>query len=335
MRIRKLLCTALAAVLMLVCAACGGDAEPTIAPAPTAETTAPTLPPVLGDGETSPTAEVIENPVENPITYFSMSLGEDYEHIRYLVAYEDFGQTYVEFVGDEKKVGTFGASFLHRLTEQAALADLAALNGIAQYTAGDPLGSMYVTYADGTYLSADFSGQLPEGFADAYALLEAWFAEQTADLPAYVPQPVITGEVDETLQGEMLAILQSSGIVELDMLMISEIPKDDYFLFTAGLSSGEPIVKAAQCTAMMMTTPYSFVIVSVREESQVEAVRQDFLKCLDWNKWVCVTPSDALIARKGNLVLCLMGADAIYDLTVSGIENSGWTEIETYPNPGE
>lgn len=335
MYIRKLLCLALALALLLTTAACGCPAEETTQPP---QTTAPgetELPLPEGDGQTTPPAEVIENPVNNPVTYFSLSLGEDYEHIRYLVAYENYGETYVEYVGAEKKVGTFGLSFLHRLTKQAENAGVASLDGRTEYAEGDALASMYITYADGTYLTADFSGTVPDAFREVYEAMDLWFAEQTAELPVYVPTPVITGDVDEALKTEILAILETSGIVELDLLSVSDIPLDDYFVFTAGLSSKEGILDAAQCTAMMMTTPYCFTVVTLREEKQIEAIREDFRDSLDWQKWVCVMPTEALIAQKGNMILCLMGSDAIYNLTVQGIEASGWTQIETFPNPYE
>lgn len=335
MYVQKLLCLLLVLALMVTVAGCGGNPGETTQPPETTKPEEITLPIPEGDGQTSPPAEVIENPVENPITYFSISMGEDYEHVRYLVAYEDFGETYVEYVGDEKKLGRFGLSFLHRLTEQAEAAELAALDGKSEYAEGERTASLYVTYADGTSLAADFSGAIPDAFRAAYAALDGWFREQTAQLSVYAPTPSITGNVDKALQEEILAILNSSGIVELDLLSISDIPLDDYFVFTAGLSSREGIVRGAQCTAMMMTTPYSLTVVTLREEAQIEAVREDFRDSLDWQKWVCVMPGAAAIAQKGNMVLCLMGSDAIYDLTVQGIQNSGWTQPETIRNPYE
>lgn len=281
----------------------------------------------------SPTAEAVENPVDNPITYFSMSLGEDYDHIRYLVAYEDLGETYLEYVGQEKKAGRFPVSLLHRLTEQVAASGVEILNGRFEFPEEGAMGSLYITYADGTYVTADFTGPIPEEFTAAYGLLDAWFAEQTAHLEVYVPRPEVLGDVDPDLMTEITAILESSGMEELDLMVISDIPLDDYFVFTAGLSSKEGVLHGAQCTAMMMTTPYSFVIVTLRDPSDIDAIREDFRQNLDWQKWVCVMPTDALIAQKGNMVLCLMGMDAMYQFTKQGIENCGWTDIETFRNP--
>lgn len=330
----KLKITAILLIAALVLTACSGPAPETTAPETTIPTeTSATVPTVLGDGEMSPTVEPVENPVDNPITYFSMSLGEDYDHIRYLVAYEDFGESYVEYVGDEKKAGRFSLSLMHRLTEQAEAAGLEALNGRFEFPEEGAVGSLYITYADGTYVTADFTGPIPQEFIAAYEALDAWFAEQTALLPVYEPRPEVLGDVNAELLAEITAILEASGMQELDLMVISDIPKDDYFVFTAGLTSDEGIINGAQCAAMMMTTPYSLVVVTVREEGDIAPVREDFRKSLDWQKWVCVMPTDALIAQKGNMVLCLMGMDVMYELTKQGIEASGWTDIETVPNP--
>lgn len=50
-------------------------------------------------------------------------------------------------------------------------------------------------------------------------------------------------------------------------------------------------------------------------------------------KWVCVIPSNALIAENGNMVLCLMGSDTMYSQTAEAIEAAGWSNIATFDNP--
>ena len=83
----------------------------------------------------------------------------------------------------------------------------------------------------------------------------------------------------------------------------------------------------------MMTTAYSLVIVTVEDASKAEAVAADFESTMDWRKWVCVAPSNALLAQKDNMVLCLMAADELFTQTQQGIETSGWTVTKTLENP--
>jgi len=84
---------------------------------------------------------------------------------------------------------------------------------------------------------------------------------------------------------------------------------------------------------MMMTTAYSLVIVTLEDAANAETVCSNFESQLDWLKWVCVAPSDALIAQKDNMVLCLMAYDDLYVQTANGIEAAGWSTMKTLNNP--
>ena len=59
----------------------------------------------------------------------------------------------------------------------------------------------------------------------------------------------------------------------------------------------------------------------------------DFAANVDWMKWVCVMPNNAMVAVKDDLVLCLVAEGQLYSLTAIGIEAAGWTVVETLENP--
>jgi hypothetical protein len=44
-------------------------------------------------------------------------------------------------------------------------------------------------------------------------------------------------------------------------------------------------------------------------------------------------PSNATIAVKDNMVLCLMGQDEMYFGTLTAIEEAGWNVIDSLKNP--
>lgn len=321
---KKLTCLLLAVLLVLSLAACDTQpAETTGAPETTApvETTVPA---------TVPTFEE----VANPVTYFSLSFGENFDFTRYITAYPDAdGQAYVEYVGEVKKVGYLPDNILHGITAALDASGLAALNGQDAWGDGEASGSMYIEFADGSMLTCGFSGPVVEAYATGYNAMDDFFAQLTASLPVYVPQPMILGEVEADLLNEMTAILNGSGIQALDSFTISQVNKDEYFAFTLGLSSDAGIASGAACAPMMMTTAYSLSIVKLEGGADASAVCADFENNLDWMKWVCVSPSDALIATKGNLVLCLLGYEDTYTQTVTGIEAAGWTTVKTLENP--
>ena len=282
-------------------------------------------------GTTTP--ETTNEQVENLVTFFSLSIGENYENIKSITAFSnEDGTVHVEYVGDVKKVGELDATAFAQITAALAESVLVDVNGQEVCGAGEANGSMYIEYADGTMLTAGFSGEIPEAYTQGYAAMDAFFAELTASIPEYVPQPLIQGAPDASLLEEMNAILDGANIANLDSYIISEVMKDEYFAFTVGLSNTDGIGAAVNCAPMMITTAYSLAIVTL-DGADAEAVCADFESNVDWQKWVCVSPSDALVAIKDNMVLCLVGADQLFANTAAGIEAAGWTVVSTATNP--
>jgi len=312
----------LTAALLFSLAACGSQpvsTEPT--QAPTQQTTAATesaAPPQAG----------------TPVTFFSLSMGENYDSVSSITVYpNEDGSAHVEYVGQEKKVGDFDASIFQDIANAFVASGLPQLHGQDVYETGDANASMYVDFADGTCAAVGYSGQIPEEFSRGYAAVDSFFQTLVADLPVYIPEPLVMGEVDAELLDEMKQILNGSGMDALDSFTISQIALDESFAFVAGLSSADGIATAVSCAPMMMTTAYSLVIVTLEDSAQAEAVCSDFENNLDWLKWVCVAPSDAMIAQKDNSILCLMAHENLYVQTVAGIENAGWTTVNTLKNP--
>ena len=337
---KKILCLLLTVLTLASFAACGSNNDPeattsatTTAATTTAATTEATTAATTTESTTTADTTVT---VENPAIYFSMTIGDSDSGVYVsLTAMEmDPGTITIEYVGDVKKVGNFDPSVMHAIT--AVLneeTDLWDLNNRSEYEEGSGFASMFIQFADDSMLMADFSGAVPEEFFNGYETMEAVFMALTAELDVYVPQPTVMGEVNETALTEMLAILNGSGIDALDSLTIADIPLDETFSYTAGLSGTEGIVHGTTCAPMMLATAYSLVIVEVENADAIAAVRADFAASMDWAKWICVSATDAVIAQKGNLVVCLMSTDDWFTRTASGIENAGWEAIETIHNP--
>ena len=75
------------------------------------------------------------------------------------------------------------------------------------------------------------------------------------------------------------------------------------------------------------------MIATVEDETHIESVCDDFAADVEWARWVCISATNALIARKGNMVLCLASSDALYAKTAAAIRSTGWTVVQELKNP--
>lgn len=292
--------------------------------------------PVVSDPvETQPTETNSDVTVENTVTFFSMSMGENFDSILTMSAMpNEDGTIFVEYVGAVKKIGNLDATVMDGIAAELAKTELATLNGAEEYGEGEANASMYIEFADGTVLTANYGGTIAEAFVTGYNAMDTYFQALTADIEVYVPQPMVMGSVDETLLTSLLAIINGSGLPNADGIAISGVAIDDEaFGYMAGLTSADGIVAAANAAPMMMSQAYSLVVVTLAENTDAEAVAKDFENNIDWRKWVCVAPTNALIAVKDNMVLCLQAADAMYTMTVDGITADGWTTVNELTNP--
>lgn len=286
---------------------------------------------------TEPSTEATEPSETTPaldseITFISLSMGENYENVSNLMLTpSENGALSVFYVGEVRKEGEISLDAMADVAKAFAASGLMALNGAEEYADGEANASMYVEFVDGTSVSANYTGQIPQAFTDGYTAMDKCFQTLTADLPVYVPEAVVMEGVDETALAAMQQILNNSGLPNLDGLMISNVPAEE-FEFSLGLSSSEGITNGTACNAMMMTTAYSIALVTVEDAANIAAVRSDFESNIDWQKWVCVMPTDALIAQKDNMVICVIGADEMFSMTAASVEAAGWTEVQYIEN---
>lgn len=265
--------------------------------------------------------------LQSEITFISLSMNE----ANIMLSPSENGGLSVFYMGQVRKEGEISADAMASVAEALAASGLVDLNGASEYSEGEAYASMYVEFADATTMTADYSGVIPQAFVDGFTAMDTCFQTITADLPVYVPEAMVMEGVDADALAAMQEILNNSGLPNLDGLMISNVPTEE-FEFSLGLSSSEGITNGTACTAMMMTTAYSIALVTVEDAANIAAVRADFESNIDWQKWVCVMPTDALIAQKDNMVICVIGADEMFDMTAASVEAAGWTEVKYIEN---
>lgn len=316
---KKLTALFLALLLVAGLAACGGNNQET-----EPEETLPQ--------ETEPQ---VETTIE-PITYFTISLQGDDGIMKQLVAYpNEDGSTYVEFFGDLTKKGNISGDAIATITTAFEKSGLLELNGQSVSEDGMAMANAYVTYGEEGYMSADFSGKIPEAYVNAYKAMEDCFKTLTEDMPEYVPAPQEMGTIaegDKLALNEILDKMTIDGI-EFFTMTNADLADAESFSYLTGLSSSEGIESGVQFAPQMMTTPYSLVIVTLTDAANATAVAADFEANIDWMKWVCVNPTNAAVAVKDNQVLCLIGSEELYTKTITAIGEAGWEPVANLENP--
>lgn len=326
---KKILALTLAVLLLLACVGCttkeAKPTEPTTEPTtkatePTTESTEPTDPSVNSD---------------RTALYIQLCIYEEDDSFVSITAFDDdAGQAYVEYAAvDEKKIGYLELSALDALAEAIEGSALLGLNEQSVYDESSiASASMFVSYDDESMLMADFTGTIPQEFRDGYAEVEACVRELMKDVEVYVPAPMIDSDVDPDMAAQMEAILNASGAEPLDMFYISNVYLDESFNALMGLSKSEGIVSGLSCSYNMSAVAFSCMIAKAENEANVSAIADDFAANIDWNRWICVSATDAMIATKGDLVLCLVTTGDLYTQITTGVEANGWTVVKTLTN---
>ena len=323
---KKLICLLLSLLTVLSLAACGETAKKE------------TQPPVETTQETTqePTEQTTEPVSVEAVTSFYMDMKEaDQESAAFINAYKDGeGKAYVEYnTASGHKVATMEAKVLEQLAAAYRMSVLSQFNGQEVYDEGEACCSVYIDLGGETCSYSFYGEMIPEEYATVFADMEALVVQIMADQPEYVAAPQMGENLDLQHVAAITAILENSGIEALDSLSVMNVEKDEYFAYTAGLSGSEGIESCTNCAALMMSVPYSLVVVTLAEGTDASTVVDDFAKNIDWLKWVCVQPNSATIAVKDNMVLCLLGQDEMYTGTAAAIEENGWTVEKTLDNP--
>ena len=297
----------------------------------------PKPPSVTPDTSPSPTQVAVPAPsdYDGPaIDYLQLSISDANGDYISISAYNNgYDQAYVEYVGEYKKAANFDLSVLLSLAEQVELSGVRAIHDHHIYETGDTYANMYISFTDGSQIFADYSGVVPEEFLTYYQILENYFLALVADLPVYVPRPVVMGEVNELTLTELMNIMENTGMEYLDGFSIYEVPVDDAFDMEMGLSHHKTIKSGTMCGPVMSGSAFSLAVAVLEENADVTSVANNFATNIRWNRWVCVSASDALIAHKDNLVLCLVSYGEMYEKTAAAIRACGWTEVKTLKAP--
>lgn len=118
---------------------------------------------------------------------------------------------------------------------------------------------------------------------------------------------------------------------ELETMKIDVKNIDEVTSYT-GLTSNDNIESIVVSVPMMTAQAYSVAVVKVKDNADVEKIKQEMLDNIDMRRWICVSAEQLYITNNGNVIFSVMTdkdiAKAVYDDFKKYVNNNIGKELE-------
>ena len=118
---------------------------------------------------------------------------------------------------------------------------------------------------------------------------------------------------------------------ELETMKIDVKNIDEVTSYT-GLTSNDNIESIVVSVPMMTAQAYSVAVVKVKDNADVEKIKQEMLDNIDMRRWICVSAEQLYITNSGNVIFSVMTdkdiAKAVYDDIKKYVNNNIGKELE-------
>ena len=118
---------------------------------------------------------------------------------------------------------------------------------------------------------------------------------------------------------------------ELETMKIDVKNIDEVTSYT-GLTSNDNIESIVVSVPMMTAQAYSVAVVKVKDNADVEKIKQEMLDNIDMRRWICVSAEQLYITNSGNVIFSVMTdkdiAKAVYDDCKKYVNNNIGKELE-------
>ena len=122
---------------------------------------------------------------------------------------------------------------------------------------------------------------------------------------------------------------------ELETMKIDVKNIDEVTSYT-GLTSNDNIESIVVSVPMMTAQAYSVAVVKVKDNADVEKIKQEMLDNIDMRRWICVSAEQLYITNSGNVVFSVMAdkdiAEAVYNDFKKYVNNNIGKELEKSNN---
>ena len=137
---------------------------------------------------------------------------------------------------------------------------------------------------------------------------------------------------------KMISIINKDNknvLPELETMKIDVKNIDEVTSYT-GLTSNDNIESIVVSVPMMTAQAYSVAVVKVKDNADVEKIKQEMLDNIDMGRWICVSAEQLYITNSGNVIFSVMTdkdiAKTVYDDFKKYVNNNIGKELEKSNN---
>lgn len=118
---------------------------------------------------------------------------------------------------------------------------------------------------------------------------------------------------------------------ELETMKVDTKNIDEVTSYT-GLKTNDGIESIVVSVPLITAQAYSVAIVKVKDNADVEKIKQEMLDNIDMRRWICVSAEQLYITNSGNVIFSVMAdkdiAEAVYNDFKKYVNNNIGKELE-------
>ena len=126
-----------------------------------------------------------------------------------------------------------------------------------------------------------------------------------------------------------------SVLPELETMKVDTKNIDEVTSYT-GLKTNDGIESIVVSAPLITAQAYSVAIVNVKDNADVEKIKQEMLDNIDMRRWICVSAEQLYITNSGNVIFSVMAdkdvAKAVYNDFKKYVNNNIGKELEKSNN---
>lgn len=145
-----------------------------------------------------------------------------------------------------------------------------------------------------------------------------------------VETPKDINDIINTINKNNKNVLPELETMKVDIKNIDEVTS------YTGLKTNDDIESIVVSVPLITAQAYSVAIVKVKDNADVEKIKQEMLDNIDMRRWICVSAEQLYITNSGNIIFSVMAdkdvAKAVYNDFKKYVNNNIGKELEKSNN---